>query len=42
MPMKPNNAGKNMSLRPQTANQKFKQNSQTQDADGMQAFFSVI
>ena len=31
MYMKPNNAGKNMSLRAQTANQKCQQNDQTQD-----------
>ena len=35
--MKPNNAGKGMWLRAQTANQKSKQNVETQDADGMQA-----
>ena len=35
--MKRNNAGKSMWQRSQTANQKFKQNAQTQDADGMQA-----
>ena len=33
--MKPNNAGKDMRLRAQTANQKLKQNMQPQDADGM-------
>ena len=37
--MQSNNAGKNMWLRAQTANQKLKQNAQTQDADGMQDFF---
>ena len=42
MYMKLNNARKNMWLRAQTANQKFKQNAQIQDADGMQVFFSVI
>ena len=35
--MKPYNAGEDMWLRAQTANQKLKQNAQTQDADGMQA-----
>ena len=33
--MKPKNAGKNMWMRAQIANQKLKQNAQTQDADGM-------
>ena len=36
-----NNADKNMRLRAQITNQKLKQNAQTQDADGMQAFFCV-
>ena len=35
MYMKPNNPGKDMWLRTQTANQKLKQNVQTQDVDGM-------
>ena len=35
--MKLNNAGKVMRQRAQTSNQKFKENTQTQDADGMQA-----
>ena len=34
--MKRNNADKDMWQRAQTANKKFKQNAQTQDADGMQ------
>ena len=42
MYMKPNKADKNMWLRDQIANQNQKQNAQTQDADGMQAFFCVI
>ena len=42
MYMKPNNADKNIWLWAQTANQKLKQNAQTQDADGLQAFFCVI
>ena len=40
--MKPNNAGKDMWLRDKTANQKLKQNVQTQDADPLQAFLCVI
>ena len=40
--MKPNKAGKNMWLRAQMVNQNLKQNSQTQDADGMQTFCCVI
>ena len=35
--MKPNNTGKEMWQRAQTANQKLKQNAQTHDADSMQA-----
>ena len=35
--MKQNNAGQDMGRQAQTANQKFKQNAQTQDADDMQA-----
>ena len=35
--MKPNIAGKDMCLWNQTANQKLKQNAQTQDVDGKQA-----
>ena len=35
--MKLNNAVKDMCLRTQNANQKLKQNEQTQDVDGMQA-----
>ena len=42
MYIEPNNAGKNIWLRAQTASQKLKQNAQTQDADGMQDFFYVI
>ena len=42
MYMKQNNAGKNMWLWAQTVNQKFQQNAQTQDADGMRTFFCVI
>ena len=42
MYMKPINTGKNMWLRAQTANQILKQNAQTQDPDGKQAFFCVI
>ena len=42
MYMKPNNAGKNIWLRAQTANQNFTQNAQTQDADGMQVFFLSV
>ena len=38
MYVKPNNSGKDMWLLAQTANQKLKQNAQTQDVDGMQAF----
>ena len=38
MYMKPNNAGKNIGMRAQTLNQKLKQNTQTQDFDGKQAF----
>ena len=41
MYVKPNKAGKNMWLRARIANQNLKQNVQTQDADGMQAFFCV-
>ena len=37
-----NNAGKSMWLSAQTTNQKLKQNAQTQDADGMQAFVCAI
>ena len=37
--MKPNNSGENMWLRAEAANQNLKQNTQTQNADGMQAFF---
>ena len=37
--MKPNNAGNDMWPQAQTTNQKFEQNSRTQDADGMQALF---
>ena len=40
--MKLNNTGRNMWLRAPTGNQKLKQNAQTQDVDGVQAFFSVI
>ena len=40
--MKPNKAGKHMWLQAQVANQNMKQNGQTQDADGMQAFFCII
>ena len=39
---KPNKAGKNKWLWAETANQNLKQNAQTQDAYGMQAFFRVI
>ena len=42
MYIKPNIAGKNIRLRAQTLNQKLKQNAQTQDDDGVQAFFYVI
>ena len=35
--MKPNNAGKHMWLRAQTANKKLKQNVETQDVGGIQA-----
>ena len=42
MYMKPNNAGKNMSLRAQTTNQKLNQNAQTQDIYGMQVFFVLF
>ena len=35
--MNPNNAGKDMWLWAQTANQKLKENGQTQGANGMQA-----
>ena len=38
MYMKPNNADKNIWLRAQTLNHKLKQNAQTHDADGRQAF----
>ena len=40
--MKPNNAGKNLWLRAQTAIQKLKQNAQTRKTDGMRAFFCFI
>ena len=39
--MKRNNAGKNMWLRAQTTNQKYKQNVQTQDTGGIQAYLYV-
>ena len=42
MYMKPNNSGKNMSLRAQTTIQKLNHKAQTQDVEGMQAFFSVL
>ena len=38
MYMKPNNTGKKVRLRTQTASQKLKQNAQIQGADGTQAF----
>ena len=40
--MKPNDAGKVMWLQAQTANQKLKQNVQTQDADIMPVIFCDI
>ena len=39
MYMKPNSAGENIWMRAQDLNQKFEQNAQTQDADGIQALF---
>ena len=42
MYMQPNNAHKNIWLSAQTLNQKLKENAQTQDAYGRQAFLCVI
>ena len=42
MSMKSNNAFKNMWLRAETVNQKLKNNAQTQDAYGIQAFPSAM
>ena len=42
MYMKANNAGKNMGLRAETANQKLKKSELTYYADGMQSFFCVF
>ena len=42
MYMKPIDASKNIGLQAQTLNQKLKHNAHTQEADGTQAFFSVI
>ena len=41
MYMKPNKVGKNMWLPAQIAYQNLKQNAQTQDADGMQIFYTL-
>ena len=40
--LNPNNAGKKMWLRAQTANLKLKQNGQIQDGVGMQVFFGCV
>ena len=39
MDIKPNDADKNLWLQAQTLNQKLKENAQTHEADGRQAFF---